>query len=364
MVIENPENQDGIIEFFCKKCLFKSTRITDYRRHLTSKKHVNTIIPKKKPASYNCECGNKYKYMSGLSRHKLECTAYQLLKLDKNYTDENSGNKKALVFDDCLDSATENIETLTNTMISTIHNSKTNTQSIENVKTKLSTDENELSEPGLKTILCDIAQQLREIKELKQYETTKPVTNNYNNNYILNLNMFLNENCKDALSLQDFVKQLTFVFDDLKDKSWRSKVLLNNLGSLQLENRPFHCIDTNSCQLVLKNGSEWQEGNKDDIVSTLDNCGKHVQKNFGSQWDTQHPEWINSEKKSRQFMNLWCNITQEPTQSQVDDEVKQISRETKLSTSEKFIENSNLIKPKNVNEMCYVKPVGRRLKRK
>ena len=359
-------------EYICDSCNFKSNRITDYRRHLTSKKHVNTLIPKKKRLFFRCDCGNKYKYMSGLSRHKLECTAYQLLKLDKKDADADADtdvikntklpSKKALVFDDCLDSTTENIETLTNTMISTIHNSKTNTQSIENVK--VNTDENELSEPGLKTILCDIAQQLREIKELKQYENTKPVTNNYNNNYILNLNMFLNENCKDALSLQDFVKQLTFVFDDLKDKSWRSKVLLNNLGSLQLENRPFHCIDTNSCQLVLKNGSEWQEGNKDDIVSTLDNCGKHVQKNFGSQWDTQHPEWINSEKKSKQFMNLWCNITQEPTQSQVDDEVKQISRETKLSTSEKFIENSNFIKPKNVNEMYYVKHVGRRLKRK
>ena len=93
--------------------------------------------------------------------------------------------------------------------------------------------------------------------------------------------MFLNENCKNAISLEDFVNQITFVFDDLKDRSWRSKILLNNLDSLQLENRPFHCVDSETKQVVMKMGVR-QKGSTDDIVSTLDSCGKHTSKTIWS----------------------------------------------------------------------------------
>ena len=180
----------------------------------------------------------------------------------------------------------------------------------------------------IKGLLGDIAQQLKELKELKD---SHQITNN---NYVLNLNMFLNENCKNAISLQDFVNQITFVFDDLKDSSWRSKVLLNNLDSLQLENRPFHCVDSVTQQVVMKNGSEWQKGSTEDIVSTLDSCGKHIQKQFGPQWESQYPEWTNSEKYSRQYMNLWCNISKQPTLSQLQEEVRLVSNETTLKTQQ------------------------------
>jgi hypothetical protein len=270
--------------------------------------------------SFECECGKKYRYYSGLSRHRPICPVYLSFMFDNvknqksNVVDEN--NEQLLVSSTNEKFPKEETTTpaiTTNTTINTIE---------ESSKEKTETGE-------LRELLTDIASQIKELKELKE---TLPVTTNYNNNYVLNLNMFLNENCKNAISLQDFVKQISFVFDDLKDRSWRSKVLLNNLGSLQLENRPFHCVDSTTQQVVLKNGSEWQEGSTDDIVSTLDSCGKHVQKQFGPQWELQHPGWTESDKYSRKYMDLWCHITREPTQSQVDEDVKRVSNETSLKS--------------------------------
>jgi hypothetical protein len=84
----------------------------------------------------------------------------------------------------------------------------------------------------------------------------------------------------------------------------------------------------------MKNGSEWQKGSTEDIVSTLDSCGKHIQKQFGPKWESQYPEWTNSEKYSRQYMNLWCNISKQPTLSQLQEEVRIVSNETTLKTQQ------------------------------
>lgn len=304
----------------CKLCNYTTIRIRDFKRHLKSSKHLKLFDEIKMEKSFECECGKKYRYYSGLSRHRPICPVYLSFMLDnvKNPNSIQTSNDVDEDIEQLLVSSNENVPKEETTTTAVTANTTINT--IEDSSKKTETGE-------LRELLTDIASQIKELKELKE---TLPVTTNYNNNYVLNLNMFLNENCKNAISLQDFVKQISFVFDDLKDRSWRSKVLLNNLGSMQLENRPFHCVDSTTQQVVLKNGSEWQEGSTDDIVSTLDSCGKHVQKQFGPQWELQHPGWTESDKYSRKYMDLWYHITREPTQSQVDEDVKRISNETSL----------------------------------
>lgn len=322
---------DDTPNYECYLCGFTTTRRTNYIRHIGTKKHIENVSAKnacqyKSLDKVYCECGKAYKHMSGLSRHRPICPVYLMISLDEKQCDHS--------------------EIITNEETRKQSQEETLKQSQEETL-KQSQEDNTIDEKSgddIKTILTDIAQQLREMKET-QAKQQQQITNNNNynnNNYILNLNMFLNENCKDALSLQDFVQQITFVFDDLKDKAWRSKVLLNNLGSLQLENRPFHCIDSAACQVVLKNGGQWQQGCKDDIVSTLDSCGKYVQKQFGPQWDLQYPDWAASEKHSRQFMDLLWNITQEPSLSQMEEDVKLVSTKTVLNKNHTAIASSKI----------------------
>ena len=302
-------------KFKCGLCFFTTNRKCDYIRHMLTQKHKDNckLTSQKKCSNHYCACGKTYKHRSGLSRHKAICPVNLQLELDilDESQDENDDGFTS------IGASSDVVESVSET--------------IPNTEEPTRRQESQLAGDNVTSLLTDIAQQLREMKETQERQQQQ-ITSNVNNNYILNLNMFLNENCKDALSLQDFFKQITFVFDDLKDNAWRSRVLLNNLGSLQLEDRPFHCLDTSTCQVVMKNGSRWQQGSKDDIVSTLDSCGKQVQTQFGPQWDLQYPGWADSDSHSRQYVDLWRNITKEPSQSQVEEDLKRVSHKTTLPT--------------------------------
>lgn len=321
----------------CDICNYYTDRLTDYKRHMESNRHkkeilsTNAVVDKKE--IYECECGKQYKFRSGLSRHRPICSVYLSTVFDNENMKESTiyENEFYELNNDKITEISKNANLLTSkndqksekTTLQSINNIMENGNKIKNIEKS-----DETTQCELKGLLGDIAQQLKELKDYKETHQQQ-VTNN---NYVLNLNMFLNENCKNAISLEDFVNQITFVFDDLKDRSWRSKILLNNLDSLQLENRPFHCVDSETKQVVMKNGSKWQKGSTDDIVSTLDSCGKHIQKQFGPKWESQYPEWTNSEKYSRQYMNLWCNISKEPSLSQLQEEVRIVTNETELKT--------------------------------
>lgn len=335
-------------EYSCCVCKFTTTRRNDYARHIKTRKHSNKVYLFLNPqltmggqGKLYCACGRAYTHRSGLSRHRAMCSAYLNMKLDCYVCsdDENDDEVPEEVPEEVADDIVDDNADDTTDIVADSDEGPSATPTVPTARVERDHPQTSTSgvsgfaNPfGVSTeevtfLLSDIAQQLREMKQT-QLVQQQQITNN--NNYVLNMNMFLNEKCKDALSVQEFLKQMTFVFDDLKDRTWRSKVLLNNLGSLQLENRPFHCLDTSTFQVVLKNDGGWQEGNKDDIVSTLDNCGKHVQKNFGPQWESQHPNWMTSDRYSKQYMSLWSNITREPSQDQVDEELKRVSSSTAL----------------------------------
>jgi hypothetical protein len=85
---------------------------------------------------------------------------------------------------------------------------------------------------------------------------------------------------------------------------------------------------------MMKNGSKWEEGGKEHLEYTLDNCGKRVQAQFGSKWERAFPDWTESETQNRKYMSLWKHITSEPTKEQRDEDVKRISTETTIPEQE------------------------------
>lgn len=307
--------------FICDTCKYKTRRRADFKRHVLSPRHIERLIPSKKQKDYyQCQCGRRYKHMSGLSRHRLVCD------MDDPYLfcdGEHSMNLSSL----SNDVANTNKNEIAISIIGDLIDYATVGKSNEKSLCQVDNDNKTIDNASTNQLLYELINQLKDLKTLAP--NINRITNNNNIN-IVNLNVFLNEQCKDAISIGDFIHQMEFMFDDLDDTSWRSKVLLNNLVSLQLENRPFHCLDPNTCHVVLKNGSKWQEGGKDDIVWTLDNCGKQVQRTFGTKWESENPNWISSEYKNAKYMRLWKNITSEPTKEQVEKDLRVISKETAL----------------------------------
>ena len=217
--------------FFCKKCDYKCSKKYNYDRHILTGKHSrihfgyildtktskNEQIKKDGHDFYKCECGKEYKYSQGLSKHKKICC----------YTIYPS----------------KNIET--------------NDKDIIMLLMKENSD--------LKNMVLDVCQK---IQPLHNTITTHNV-NSHNKTF--NLNVFLNETCKDAMNITDFVDSLKLQLCDLECVgklgfiNGLSNIIVKNLNSLDETKRPIHCTDAKREVLYVKDEDKWEKENEENM---------------------------------------------------------------------------------------------------
>jgi hypothetical protein len=248
-------------KFACELCNFNTSRKSQYERHLTTSKHIqSTKINEKVPessATYYCECGKKYKERSGLWRHK------------------NKNN--------CCN--------------------KTNEQDV--IETPLKTDNTEKDEL--------IHYLMNESKELKTLilEVLKNGTSNTNNicninsnNKSFNLQFFLNETCKNAMNISEFVDSLQLQLSDLEKVGELgyiegiSNIIIKNLNALDVTLRPVHCTDKKRETMYIKDEDKWEK--EDDNKTKLHKMIRkvsHKNINLISDFKALYPDWKKSTSK-------------------------------------------------------------------
>lgn len=234
--------QKSVDKYICEKCDFTCSRKGDYNRHISTQKHkrmtqdyvksVKSVVSE----NYQCICGKIYKYRQGLYKHRMKCSEYFL---------ENSSNE-------------------------VIEFNQNNTIEIE----KKNTDNEDISYKQLVLQLMKDNQEMRDLlKEQQQQhhkalETIIPKIGSNNvttNNQQLNINLFLNEQCKDALNLSDFIHELPFNANDLISIAEKgfvegiSQTFLEGLKRLSIYERPIHCTDKKRDVLYIKENDVWEK---------------------------------------------------------------------------------------------------------
>ena len=228
--------------FVCKICDFKCCKQSEYKRHLETNKHKRVTESNKKTPNnahkiFVCICGKVYKYRPGLAKHKRTCLATDapVLEVKEKETDKQMD----MQMHDQIDSKTDKeLKDLVKDLIK---------QNSELVKT------------------------INEI--VPKIGTTNNITNNTNN---FNLNVFLNEKCKDALNINDFIDSLKITLDDLlfSKKNGISKgitdVMIKGLKELDVYKRPIHCTDIKRDIMYIKDEDKWhKDDNHDKIKNTI-----------------------------------------------------------------------------------------------
>jgi hypothetical protein len=131
----------------------------------------------------------------------------------------------------------------------------------------------------------------------KMGNTTNNITNNNQQNNHFNINMFLNETCKDAINFSDFIERIEISHDDLENNAQlgfvngMTKILMDNLKLLTLHERPIHCTDVKRETMYIKEENKW---NKDHSVEILENAIQEVSRKSMqslSQWKKSNPEY-------------------------------------------------------------------------
>jgi hypothetical protein len=265
--------------FECKSCDFKCCKLSDWNRHIMRPKHINSI--KKTPQildNFVCECGNIYKFKSGLYRHKPKC-----LKTQKNAQEP----------------------------------------SVTDLVTKLINQNSEL-------------QQMLIEQNNKMFELVKEAkcitNNNTTNNNTFNLNVFLNEKCKDAVNLVDFVDSLEVQLSDLEETSQLgytegvSRIIINGLNELDVFKRPIHCSDLKRETLYIKDQDEWtkEDSDKTHLSKAIKVVSKkNVQQIF--EWQKKYPDYNDPEsKQSDRYMEMICNTMNASTAQEQEKNMNKI----------------------------------------
>jgi hypothetical protein len=270
-------------KFYCTYCHYKCSKQSDWDRHQTTRKHQKSIgYLQKTPPTYVCPCGKSYTHRQSLFTHKKKCETQH------NTIDE--------IKEDIIEKPS-----ITNDMILTL---------IEQNK--------------------ELQKQLIEMSKQTNIVNNTTTNNTMNNQF--NLNVFLNEDCKDALNIADFINSLKLTVKDLEETGKLgftqgiTRIFVQGLRQLDVNMRPLHCTDIKRETVYIKDQDTWE---KEDAEKTkLRNVIKQLaRKNLKilPEWQAENPEFRYLDTpENKQFMQISLSSLGsefEDEQEKMDDKI-------------------------------------------
>jgi hypothetical protein len=288
---KNPgDNPEKLLKFRCECCKYSTDSQKDYNKHKNTKKHAklmkdyiptgsthsdSLLLPVEETTCgnniqvYTCKCGSSYKHAPSLARHRRSCQSIQ--------TDNTSQ----------LLTLTSIVTSMLNTIIPTLYAEMKKDNQIINF------DGNN----------CQTKQIIN--------QTNNTINNTQiNDNKSFNLNLFLNDTCKNAINLTDFVNDIVVTIADLERTGeigyagGISALFIDRLNELDQEDRPMHCSDSKRHTLFVRSNNKWE---REEIARQLllkaikELAAKSMKKIID--WKKLHPEHNDPESKQNDHYN-------------------------------------------------------------
>lgn len=321
----------------CKYCNYFTTKKTDYFRHLKRKKHLKNVEKRKKEEETEisfsvsskieknpknlgitfCVCQKTFKTASGMWKHKQKCEMW------KAYTESKISKK--------VSKKTQKVPTISAP-------SKT--------EPKLSVDD-ELKQLQLQKAKLEVEKLKKEIENINKPQTsTNSLTNelvetigkiagnnNCNNTNNISINMYLNEQCKNAMNLEDFVRNITVSLQDLdysKQNGYAkgiTNIFMKQLADLEPTERPIHCSDKKRLQFYVKDADKWEK-DKDNkkLTSSIKSVGMEQVKKM-SEWEKEHPDYMNNPDELEEWQKMLENVSGGINKDEMHKNVQKIKKQ-------------------------------------
>ena len=316
---------EGGKKWYCELCNYKTTRSDLYSKHLSTLKHKKLQEEKEEQEKqeelkqiesekneednkYVCEvCDRNFKSRSGLWRHKKICQ--EIEQKSDGRIDENV--------------IIEKVATL---MLK--QQELNNGMMMQNTNTILK--QQELNTETNNKMLTNT---IKELAPIMSNIGTQNNTNTVNNNQRFNINVFLNEKCKDAMNMSEFInsiqvslEQLDFTTNNGLEKGI-TKIIMDNMNKLDVTERPLHCTDIKRETLYIKEDDKWMKDKDKSAIKKM--IRKASGKNYETldSWLKDNPKYMRNAEKQRYFARTISNIGKPITD--VDDKIiKKICNET------------------------------------
>jgi len=312
MFEDDKKPQKTPVGYLCKDCDFKCSNKKDFNRHLLTAKHQNRTSediknpkkPQKTPKNtetHVCECGKEYKYYRGLWQHKKTCTFKNLTNdsLNASPPPENKVVQEGMN---------------------------------ESIMIKCFQTMMEAQAAEAQTQAQAQAEQTRLLIEAISLNGMQCITNNNTTNNQFNLNVFLNEDCKDAYTLKEVADSIECTVSDLDRMDHDGYVatvtrkILESIQDMEITERPIHCTDARRNTVCVKNETGWEKNDK--AMKLLTDSVYFVGRNLGGMiqdWQKAYPDhYHGTESRRQQYHRLVddaMNVIDKSVEAQIASKV-------------------------------------------
>ncbi len=279
------KTQKNSLTYCCETCDFNSSNKNDYNRHIETKKHFSNISQHlstentpKNPKLICENCNREYKERTGLWRHKKKC-----------FIETNIG---VPAYKDVIMELIKNNTEVQHMMMEVIKNGTHNTN-------------------------C----------------------NNNTTNKTFNLNLYLNETCKDAMNFSDFVSSIKLNLEDLEHTGRNgyvegiSNIFLKNLNNIEHHMRPIHCSDQKREILYIKDNDKWEKECEDKPILTkaIKNVANQNIKQIQN-WRDKNPDCTSSDSRNNdKYLKIVSNsmngLTEEEGKKNINKIISNVAKE-------------------------------------
>lgn len=291
--------------YSCSDCDYHTTYKKDYTRHMSSERHAHTIeLLKKNLKQHQCpNCNKQYDNSSAFCKHKRRC-------IKKSANDDTHSDES--------DSDNED-DKVSPTLASPVTNAIT------------------------PEIVLELIQQNRDLQKIileqnknqnmtNSHNTSHSHNNTVNNNQTFNLQFFLNEHCKDAIDIQEFVNKLNYSTENL-EKNMKfgytkgiSNMFLDGIRDLPVEKRPLHCSDEKREKLHIRDNGTWISGNdsKERLTKAIQYIAIKNKDTFRN-WLSENPEFQTLDTPAYQkFITIYQSVIGSCSDEEEVKDVKKI----------------------------------------
>jgi len=228
--------------YFCESCDYTTSKKGNYDQHILTRKHITTTLGLQNPAtSIVCDCGKSFSCRQNIYRHKKKCSIVNDINESPACQPEPKPHSSSedMQMNIILELVKQNQE-FKDMLI------QQSTQMMEQNKTMIEVAKN---------------------SQINNTINNNTISNSNNNNKTFNLQFFLNETCKDAMNMKDFIKSLELSLPELEKMGevgfaeGMSRLFVDRLNQLDITKRPIHCSDVKREIIHIKDDNKWERDN-------------------------------------------------------------------------------------------------------
>jgi hypothetical protein len=338
-----------LYNFECVICEYSTGKKSSYDKHLTTLKHVNTINTikynnnsnfikeKEKEKEYTCNCGKKYQYNASLFNHKKKC------KESEKFINKDEMISAANISGANISGANISEATISEANISEANISEANiseesiSDGSSNIIQLLIKENSDFKNIILEMVKSnsDLQKQMIDVCQYIQPGTINANNNNTNShNKTFNLQFFLNEECKDAMNMSEFINSIEVKLSDLENISKHgyvegmSNIIIKKLNDTDIYKRPVHCSDAKRETLYVKEENKWEKNTQENrkMIKAVRGVDK---KNYMmlNTWREVYPKSLDGQtRQCDEYMKLLSKVM-DGAEENVHKVIKRIAKE-------------------------------------